>query len=34
MDLADLAARSFRDTFEADNDASNIEDYVRVFAYS
>lgn len=27
--LADLAARSFRDTFEADNDASNIEDYLR-----
>lgn len=27
--LADLAARSFRDTFEADNDAKNIEDYLR-----
>jgi len=26
--LADLAARSFRDTFGADNDASNIEDYL------
>lgn len=29
QDLADLAARSFRDTFEADNDASNIEDYLK-----
>ena len=26
--LADLAARSFRDAFAADNDAKNIEDYV------
>ena len=26
--LADLAARSFRDALEADNDAKNIEDYV------
>jgi ribosomal protein S18 acetylase RimI-like enzyme len=28
-DLADLAARSFRDTFEPDNDAKSIEDYLR-----
>jgi len=28
-DLADLAARSFRDTFEVDNDAKNIEAYLR-----
>ena len=27
--LADLAARSFRDTFEADNDARNVEHYLR-----
>jgi ribosomal protein S18 acetylase RimI-like enzyme len=27
--LADLAARSFRDTFEVDNDARNIEDYLQ-----
>lgn len=27
--VADLAVRSFRDTFEADNDAKNIDDYVR-----
>jgi len=29
QDLADLAARSFRDTFEADNDPKNIEDYLK-----
>jgi len=27
--LADLAARTFRDAFEADNDPANIEDYLR-----
>ena len=27
--LADFAARSFRDTFEADNDVRNIDDYLR-----
>lgn len=27
--LADFAARAFRDTFEADNDVRNIDDYLR-----
>lgn len=27
--LADLAARSFRDTFEKDNDPANVDDYLR-----